>query len=444
MEYVIFALLVLNAVLLVVLLLQSSPSKRKQEQQAMQAQLTDEIRRSAGNQPDVIGAVGTLGQTLNGSIRAMGSALTDSQTAFARTQTERLNAINDGVMERQTAMNQAVTQQLKDMSDRLNHLEASNERRLEAMRLSTQESIRNLQTENTKKLDEIRGVVDEKLQDVLQKRIAESFQTVSTQLEEVYKGLGEMKTLATDVGGLKQVLSGVKTRGILGEVQLRAILEEILSPEQYDENVATIPGSRERVEFAIRLPGTDGNCVYLPIDSKFPGDRYMHLQEAQATGDPALIESARKELTGVLKLCAKDISEKYVSVPYTTNFGILFLPFEGLYAEVVNLGLIEELQRTYHVNIAGPSTMAALLNSLQMGFHTLAIQKRSNEVWQVLGAVKTEFGKFEDALVKMQGHLNQTSADLETLMGTRTRAINRKLREVHQLDDASTQKLLED
>ena len=444
MEYVIFALLVLNAVLLVVLLLQNSPSKRKQEQQAMQAQLTDEIRRSAGNQQDVIGAVGTLGQTLNGSIRAMGTALTDSQTAFARTQTERLNAINDGVMERQTAMNQAVTQQLKDMGDRLNHLEASNERRLEAMRLSTQESIRNLQTENTKKLDEIRGVVDEKLQDVLQKRIAESFQTVSTQLEEVYKGLGEMKTLATDVGGLKQVLSGVKTRGILGEVQLRAILEEILSPEQYDENVATIPGSRERVEFAIRLPGTDGNCVYLPIDSKFPGDRYMHLQEAQATGDPALIESARKELTGVLKLCAKDISEKYVSVPYTTNFGILFLPFEGLYAEVVNLGLIEELQRTYHVNIAGPSTMAALLNSLQMGFHTLAIQKRSNEVWQVLGAVKTEFGKFEDALVKMQGHLNQTSADLETLMGTRTRAINRKLREVHQLDDASTQKLLEE
>lgn len=444
MEYVIFALLVLNAVLLVVLLLQNSPSKRKQEQQAMQAQLTDEIRRSAGNQQDVIGAVGTLGQTLNGSISAMGTALTDSQTAFARTQTERLNAINDGVMERQTAMNQAVTQQLKDMSDRLNHLEVSNERRLEAMRLSTQESIRNLQTENTKKLDEIRGVVDEKLQDVLQKRIAESFQTVSTQLEEVYKGLGEMKTLATDVGGLKQVLSGVKTRGILGEVQLRAILEDILSPEQYDENVATIPGSRERVEFAIRLPGTDGNCVYLPIDSKFPGDRYMHLQEAQATGDPALIESARKELTGVLKLCAKDISEKYVSVPYTTNFGILFLPFEGLYAEVVNLGLIEELQRTYHVNIAGPSTMAALLNSLQMGFHTLAIQKRSNEVWQVLGAVKTEFGKFEDALVKMQGHLNQTSADLETLMGTRTRAINRKLREVHQLDDASTQKLLED
>ena len=444
MEYVIFALLVLNAVLLVVLLLQNSPSKRKQEQQTMQAQLTDEIRRSAGNQQDVIGAVGTLGQTLNGSISAMGTALTDSQTAFARTQTERLNAINDGVMERQTAMNQAVTQQLKDMSDRLNHLEASNERRLEAMRLSTQESIRNLQTENTKKLDEIRGVVDEKLQDVLQKRIAESFQTVSTQLEEVYKGLGEMKTLATDVGGLKQVLSGVKTRGILGEVQLRAILEEILSPEQYDENVATIPGSRERVEFAIRLPGTDGNCVYLPIDSKFPGDRYMHLQEAQATGDPALIESARKELTGVLKLCAKDISEKYVSVPYTTNFVILFLPFEGLYAEVVNLGLIEELQRTYHVNIAGPSTMAALLNSLQMGFHTLAIQKRSNEVWQVLGAVKTEFGKFEDALVKMQGHLNQTSADLETLMGTRTRAINRKLREVHQLDDASTQKLLED
>ncbi len=329
----------------------------------------------------------------------------------------------------------ATARQLAQMEQRLQTLESTNEAKLEAIRQTMTQSLDRQRQENSQKLDEIRGTVDERLQTTLEKRIAESFQSVSAQLEQVYKGLGEMKTLASDVGGLKQVLSGVKTRGILGEVQLEGILQEILAPEQYDTNVATIPGSSNRVEFAIRLPGQeDGNVVYLPIDSKFPGDRYAQLQDAQATGDKAQIAAAYKALETVLRSEAKDIRDKYLEEPYTTNFGIMFLPFEGLYAEAVNRGMVEVLQREYHVNIAGPSTMAALLNSLQMGFHTLAIQKRSSEVWAVLGEVKTEFGKFEDGLLKMQKHLNQTSSDLDSLITTRTRAINRKLRDVQALD----------
>ena len=259
----------------------------------------------------------------------------------------------------------------------------------------------------------------------------------------MYKGLGEMQNLAADVGGLKQVLSGVKTRGILGEIQLGAILEEILAPEQYETNVATIPGSSQRVEYAVKMPGVDGSTVWLPIDSKFPGDTYAHLQDAQASGDAQAVENARHALELVLRSEAKDIREKYVEPPYTTTFGILFLPFEGLYAEVVNAGLLEVLQRDYQVNVAGPSTMAALLNSLQMGFKTLAIQKRSGEVWQLLGAVKTEFDKFGQGLSKMQQRLRQTDEELDNLIGVRSRAISRKLRSVQSLDEAAAATLLE-
>ena len=298
-------------------------------------------------------------------------------------------------------------------------------------------------TLNAGKLDEIRCTVDEQLQDALQKRVTESFKAVNAQLEQVYKGLGEMQSLAADVGGLKQVLSGVKTRGILGEIQLGAILEEILAPEQYDTNVATIPGSAQRVEYAIKMPGADGGSVWLPIDSKFPGDTYAHLQDAQASGDAQAVENARHALELVLRSEAKDIREKYVEPPYTTAFGILFLPFEGLYAEVVNAGLLEVLQRDYQVNVAGPSTMAALLNSLQMGFKTLAIQKRSGEVWQLLGAVKTEFDKFGQGLSKLQQRLRQTDEELDNLIGVRSRAISRKLRAVQTMDDASAAALLE-
>ncbi len=424
----------------------------------------------------VVSAVGTLGQGINASVGTLTSSLgehirtmsgelktglntmktsvSQGQETAAQQQSEKLDSIDRHVMARQETMNASMEKQMQTMNasmvkqmqamdQRLQHLDQMNEQKLDALRQSMAASMQEMRQENAKKLDEIRGTVDEKLQDTLQKKITDSFQAVSQQLEQVYKGLGEMQHLASDVGGLKQVLSGVKTRGILGEIQLGAILEEILSPEQYDTNVATIPGSRERVEFAVKLPGNDGEKVYLPIDSKFPGDTYMHLQEAAASGNPQAVTEARKALETVLKKSAKDIRDKYVEPPYTTTFGILFLPFEGLYAEVVNMGMIELLQKDYGINVAGPSTMAALLNSLQMGFRTLAIQKRSSEVWQVLGAVKTEFAKFEDVMQKMQGHLQQTSKDLDTLMGTRTRAINRKLRDIQQLEEPDAQRLLE-
>lgn len=366
-------------------------------------------------------------------------------------QAREFNARQDAIAQQNYAAIRSVSETLQtavqSMSTTLGQGQDSQqrllERQMEQLRRAMVESMTALQAENTRKLDEIRHTVDEQLQDALQKRVTESFKAVNQQLEQVYKGLGEMQSLAADVGGLKQVLSGVKTRGILGEIQLGAILEEILAPEQYDTNVATIPGSTQRVEYAIRMPGADGGSVWLPIDSKFPGDTYAHLQDAYASGDAQAVEDARHALELVLRSEARDIREKYVEPPYTTAFGILFLPFEGLYAEVVNAGLLEVLQRDYQVNVAGPSTMAALLNSLQMGFKTLAIQKRSGEVWQLLGAVKTEFDKFGQGLAKMQQRLRQTDEELDQLIGVRSRAISRKLRGVQSLDEASAGALLE-
>ena len=360
-----------------------------------------------------LAAMGQISETLQASVQSMSTALAAGQGSQQQT-----------------------------MEQRLQGLEASNARKLEEMRRTLAEGLTTLQAQNAQKLDEIRHTVDEQLQDALQKRVTESFKAVNDQLEQVYKGLGEMQNLAADVGSLKQVLSGVKTRGILGEVQLGAILEQILAPGQYEENVATVPGSTNRVEFAVKLPG-QGGPVWLPIDAKFPGDTYAHLQDAQASGDAQAVENARHALELVLRSEAKDIREKYVEPPYTTAFGILFLPFEGLYAEVVNAGLLEVLQRDYQVNVAGPSTMAALLNSLQMGFKTLAIQKRSGEVWQLLGAVKTEFDKFGQGLSKLQQRLRQTDEELDNLIGVRSRAISRKLRAVQTMDDASAAALLE-
>ena len=359
-------------------------------------------------------------------------AIAQQNYAAIRSVSETLQT---AVQSMSTTLGQGQDSQQRILERRLQSLEQANNQQMEQLRRAM--------AENTRKLDEIRHTVDEQLQDALQKRVTESFKAVNQQLEQVYKGLGEMQSLAADVGGLKQVLSGVKTRGILGEIQLGAILEEILAPEQYDTNVATIPGSTQRVEYAIRMPGADGGSVWLPIDSKFPGDTYAHLQDAYASGDAQAVEDARHALELVLRSEAKDIREKYVEPPYTTAFGILFLPFEGLYAEVVNAGLLEVLQRDYQVNVAGPSTMAALLNSLQMGFKTLAIQKRSGEVWQLLGAVKTEFDKFGQGLAKMQQRLRQTDEELDQLIGVRSRAISRKLRSVQSLDEASASALLE-
>ena len=329
------------------------------------------------------------------------------------------------------------------MDVRFESFSKQSEQKLENIRTSVETRLTSLQEDNAKKLEQMRATVDEKLQKTLDERLTQSFAQVSSRLEQVYKGLGEMQTLAIGVGDLKKVLSNVKTRGILGEIQLGAILEQILSKEQYCTNMATKKGSSNVVEFAVRLPGDGENEVYLPVDSKFPGDTYSALMDAYELGDAQGIAFARKELEKRIKSSAKDIRDKYIDPPNTTDFAIMFLPFEGLYAEVINLGLIETLSRDYHINIAGPTTMAALLNSLQMGFRTLAIQKRSGEVWQVLGAVKTEFAKFANVLETAQGRIRKANEDLDTLIGVRTRAIERKLKTVTELPSVESDGILE-
>ena len=329
---------------------------------------------------------GESARTTTATLRDFSAVLAENQRQNAAASTARLESIDRAGAARQKAANDALLAQLTMMETRLKNLEDSNATRMDSVRGALVQGLNTIRADNNKKLDEIRGTVEEKLQDTLQQRINDSFKTVSAQLEQVYKGLGEMQNLAADVGSLKQVLSGVKTRGILGEVQLGAILEQILAPGQYACNVATVPGSTNRVEYAIKMPGQNGT-VWLPIDAKFPGDTYAHLQAAQERGDAAAVAAMRKALNNVLRAEAKDIHDKYIEVPYTTSFGILFLPFEGLYAEVVSSGVTELLQRDYQITVAGPSTMAALLNALQMGFRTLAIQKRSGEVWTILGAV---------------------------------------------------------
>ena len=312
-------------------------------------------------------------------------------------------------------------------------LQAANvqtEQKLESIRNTMEVRLNAMQAVTDRRLGEMRQTVDEKLQKTLEDRLQKSFGLVSQQLELVYKGLGEMRTLAAGVGDLKKVLSNVKTRGILGEVQLGAILEQILSPGQYAENVATVPGSAERVEFAVKLPGGEGGPVWLPIDAKFPQDAYAALLAAYDAADKAAVEAAAKELDKRVRGFGKDIRDKYLAPGHTTDFGVMFLPVEGLYAEVVRRGIAERLQREYKIVVAGPTTMAALLNSLQMGFKTLAIQKRSSEVWQVLGSVKAEFDTFGQALAQAQNRLNQASSELENLVGVRTRQIQRKLQQV--------------
>lgn len=327
-------------------------------------------------------------------------------------------------------INASQSQNMANLENRFKTFSLENEQKLDNIRKTVSTQLSYIQEDNNKKLDEMRQTVDEKLQKTLESTMQQSFGLVSKRLEEVYKGLGEMQNLATGVGDLKKVLSNVKTRGILGEIQLGAILREILSPEQFDENVVTKSKGAERVEFAVKLPAEDDGFIYLPIDSKFPADTYMALQNAYESGDAAQVEAAAKLLLRTFEKEAKDISEKYIEAPYTTEFAIMFLPTEGLYCEAVNRGMIEVLQSKYKVNLAGPSTMAALLNSLQMGFKTLAVQKRSAEVWKVLGSVKNEFEKFEKVITDTQKRLDQANDELEKLVGVRTRAINRHLKAV--------------
>ena len=346
--------------------------------------------------------------------------------------------ISADISRQQSELRQELTAQTQNsvgamggmLEQRLQGFAAENQRSLNSIRDTVEKRLNEIQTDNARQLDEMRSTVDEKLNKSLDEKFSNSFSLVSQRLEQVYKGLGEMQNLAVGVGDLKKVLSNVKTRGILGEIQLGSILAEILSPTQYEENAATKQGSRNRVEFAVKLPADEGGFIYLPIDSKFPGDTYLALRDAVESGDKAQIEVCEKALLGTIRNEAKDIHDKYIDPPHTTDFAVMFLPFEGLYSEVVNRGMVEELQHKYKVSIAGPSTMAALLNALQMGFRTLAVQKRSAEVWDVLRSVKKEFDSFADVLEKTQTRLDQANKELDNLVGVRTRQMQKQLAKV--------------
>lgn len=332
-----------------------------------------------------------------------------------------------------------------DFSKQQSEINKESIARITEIKGSIEQHLRDIREDNNKQITEMRKTVDEKLQSTLEKRIGESFKQVSDRLELVHKGLGEMQTIATGVGDLKKVLSNVKTRGVLGEYQLGNILEEILAPGQYGKNVATKKGSQANVEYAVKLPGKDDdNEVWMPIDSKFPIENYHRLIDAYESGDKNRIDISQKELTRTVEIFAKDIHNKYIDPPHTTDFAIMFLPVESLYGEVLrHPGLFETLQRKHKITVTGPTTLSALLNSLQMGFRTLAVQKKSSEVWKVLEAVKTEFGKFEEQLDTVYGHLNKASNSLDVLKTTRTNVMIRKLKDVGTLNSPDSKVVLE-
>jgi len=370
---------------------------------------------------------------------SLSRTLSSAQKDFAESQSKRISEMSNAISEKQSEMRATLSESLKLSQENVKLQNELFDRKMTELRETLDRRFSALEDKNDKKLAEMKQVVDEKLQTTLEERISRSFKEVSERLEQVYRGLGEMQSLATGVGDLKKVLSNVKTRGILGEIQLGAILGEMLAPEQYEKNVVTVKGTSNPVEFAVKLPGASGNApVLLPIDSKFPADAYAKLCDAYDAGNTEEIAAAQNELVQRIKGFAKDIKTKYIAPPDTTDFAIMFLPTEGLYAEAVRMGLVEILQSEYRVTLAGPTTMAALLNSLQMGFRTLAIQKRSGEVWKVLGEVKNEFSKFEEVLVSTQKRLDMAYRDLDKLVTTRTRAIQRKLRDVEALPEDGT------
>jgi DNA recombination protein RmuC len=379
----------------------------------------------------------TLAQTNERLERELRREIAESARGDRAEQAQSLTAIQTHLTQSLVGFQGNLTQQLQQITD-------GNALRMREVRDTLDVQLAQLQKTNAAKLDEMRQTVDEKLQSTLQARLGESFKQVADRLEQVHKGLGEMQTLAQGVGDLKHLLTNVKTRGMFGEAQLGALLEQIFSPEQYSVQIATIPGSKNVVDYAVRLPGKsdDGVPLWLPIDAKFPNEDYERLLDAQERADVLGVEVAAKALEQRIKLEAKSISEKYVQPPHTTDFAILFLPSEGLYAEVLRrIGLMDSLQRDYRVTLAGPTTLLAMLNSLQMGFRTLALEKRSSEVWQVLGAVKTEFGKFGDVLARIR---SQTQTVLTTLdqAQTRTNVMNRALKQVEGLSEPQTQALL--
>lgn len=389
-----------------------------------------------GMSDSVVRIMGEMSRTQQQQLDSFGGQI----RAMSRTDEERMDRMRVNIEEKLGEYDRQMTRVTQTLDEKL----ALNERRLLEMRSTLGDSLNHLQGENEKKLEQIRVTVDEKLNSTLDKRLGESFRTVSERLEQVYKGLGEMQNLAVGVGDLKKVLTGVKTRGIWGEAQLGSLLEQVLAPGQYDTNVVVKPGSGERVEYAIRLPGKDekSGVVYLPIDAKFPAEDYRRVLDAGETGDKQAAETAGRALEMSIKTEAKRIRAKYIDPPHTTDFAIMFLPVEGLFAEVLkHSGIAEQLQSEYRVVITGPTTLLALLNSLQMGFRTMAIERRSSEVWELLGAVKTEFGRFADLLTKTQQRLHQASASIEDA-AKKTRTIQRRLQNVQELSERDARRMI--
>ena len=425
-------LLVLAVVAIVLIVsfvtLSSKLSQVKTLQEQNQTSAAELIRSSTELDRRVTDNMAAMQQLIDTKLEKVREVVDQKLTTTLQDQTKQTDQRIAQLDARFDAFQRRVDENMKTTS------QASTEQ-LGKVRETVDKQLSDMRKENEAKLELMRQTVDEKLQKTLDERMTQSFQRVSTQLEQVHQGLGEMRGLAEGVGDLKKVLSGVKTRGIVGEIQLGAILRDILSPEQYEENVATVSGSSERVEFAVKLPGESGETVWLPIDSKFPGDTYEHLVDAINAGNEEAIAAAKKGLEARIKAEAKDISSKYLAPPETTNFAILFLPFEGLYAEVVSqTGLLEQLQREYRVNVCGPSTMAALLNSLQMGFQSVAIQKHADEIQKVLSAVKTEFETYQAQLEKAQKQIRTAETTIDKILTTRTKAMNRKLRGVTALE----------
>jgi DNA recombination protein RmuC len=384
---------------------------------------------------------------LSASLKENREELSNGLDKLTQKLEEKLTLINEGLNKSAKDNREELARSLKDFSDtfskNVKEFNDMQKQKFDAMATKQDELVKSTEL----KLEKMRETVDEKLHKTLEERLGQSFKIVSERLEAVQKGLGEMQTLANGVGDLKKVLSNVKTRGVLGEIQLGNILEQIMAPEQYEANVKTKQGSNDHVEFAIKLPGKDdtGKEVYLPIDAKFPQEDYVRLQTAYDEGDIAGIDAANKALVQSVKKFAKDIRDKYIDPPHTTDFGIMFLPIEGLFAEVVRQPeVVALLQRDFKIIVTGPTTLAAMLNSLQMGFKTLAIQKRSSEVWQILGAVKTEFGKFGGVLEKAQKKINEANIELDNLVGTRTKMMLSKLKKVEELPASESVKVLDE
>ncbi len=432
--WIVAALLAVNLVLLLWLAFRRPPADDSLKTdlltstERLERELRDELGRSAqGTRQELGSTLANFQQTLTGA-----------QANVARLQNEQIDSFRVQLAAMQQAMSDSLQRFSGTLNQQLQALSEANERRLGEVRGAVEQRLTALQQGNEQKLEQMRATVDEKLHATLEQRLGESFKQVAERLEQVHRGLGEMQGLARDVGSLTRVLNNVKTRGTFGETQLAGLLEQVFTPEQYGKNIETVPGTNARVEFAIRLPGhrTDGAPLWLPIDCKFPREDYERLLDAQQNADAAAAEAAAKAIEVRLRAEAKVIRDKYVAPPHTTDFGILFVPTEGLYAEALRRpGLVEALQREHRVMLAGPTTLLATLTSLQMGFRTLALEKRSVEVWEVLGAVKTEFGKFGDVLAKTKKKLDEASNNI-LQAEVRARAMSRELRTVEALPEA--------